>query len=257
MVLDDEIAAAEAVAERLSASAAQATTTFRSFTLCLTGGRTPERMYKLLADPARQWRAQIDWPNVHLFWGDERHVPPDHPDSNYRMAARALIDHVPVAPEQVHRVRGELPDAQEAARLYETEVREGFARADRRDQTFDVMLLGLGEDAHIASIFPESPLLAGASHTPVAAVWASHLNAWRITLTPPSLLDAHRIVMLVAGAQKADAVHAALELPADARRWPAHLLREADNRVEWYLDRAAAGKLSPSGRSGKVEEVEK
>jgi 6-phosphogluconolactonase len=256
-VLDDEIGAAEAVAERLSASAAAANAEWHSVTLCLTGGRTPERMYKLLADPAREWRARIPWPNVHLFWGDERHVPPDHPDSNYGMAARALIDHVPVRPEHVHRIRGEVADAHEAARLYEAELRDGFARAGRRDQTFDVMLLGLGEDAHIASIFPGSPLLARPSQTRVAAVWASHLNAWRITLTPPALLDARRIVMLVAGAKKADAVHAALEVPTDATRWPAHLLRKADDRVEWFLDRAAARKLSQSGRSGKVEEVKK
>jgi 6-phosphogluconolactonase len=243
-VFDDEIAAAAAVAERLSASAAQAIAAFRTVTICLTGGRTPERMYKLLADPARRWRGDVDWPNVHLFWGDERHVPPDHPDSNYGMAARALIAHVPVPPEQVHRFRSELPDAHEAARFYEAELRDGFARAGRRDQTFDMMLLGLGEDAHIASIFPGSPLVAASSHTRVAAVWAQHLNAWRMTLTPPALLDARRIVMLVAGEQKADAVQAALELQADIRRWPAHLLREADDRVEWFLDRAAARKLS-------------
>ncbi len=130
-----------------------------SATICLTGGRTPERLYQLLADPARPWRARIDWPLVHLFWSDERHVPPDHPDSNYGMAARALIDHVPIPPDQVHRMRGELPDARDAARAYEAELREGFARARRQDQTFDVLLLGLGEDAHIASIFPGSPLL--------------------------------------------------------------------------------------------------
>jgi 6-phosphogluconolactonase len=247
-VFDDEIAAAEAVAERLGASAAEAIAAFRTVTVCLTGGRTPERMYQLLADPARQWHGHIDWPNAHLFWGDERHVPPDHPDSNYGMAARALIAHVPVPPVQVHRIRGELPDAHDAARLYAAELREGFARAGRRDQVFDVMLLGLGEDAHIASIFPGGPLVAESSPTRVAAVWASHLNAWRITLTPPALLDARRIVMLVAGDKKADAVHGALELPTDARRWPAHLLREADDRVEWFLDRAAARKLSPAAR---------
>ena len=245
-ILDDEVAAAEAVAERLSVSAAQAIAEFRSVTLCLTGGRTPERLYRLLADSARRWRAQIDWPNVHLFWGDERHVPPDHPDSNYGMAMRALIAHVPVPPEQVHRMRGEPADAHAAAVQYEAELPGGFARAARSDLTFDVMLLGLGEDAHIASIFPESPLFAEEHRrlTRVAAVWAPHLNVWRITLTPPALLDARRIVMLVAGEKKADAVHAALELATDVRRWPAHLLRETDDRVEWFLDRAAAKKLS-------------
>jgi 6-phosphogluconolactonase len=248
-IRDDEIAVAEAVAERLAASATQAIEAFRNATICLTGGRTPERLYRLLADPARPWRGQIDWPNVHLFWGDERHVAPDHPDSNYGMAARALIAHVPVRPDHVHRIRGEMPDAHEAALNYEAALREGFARAGRRDPTFDVMLLGLGEDAHIASIFPEGPLLGsdpstGSDPARVAAVWAPHLNTWRITLTPPALVDARRIVMLVSGETKAEAVHAALELPTDVRRWPAHLLRGADDRVEWFLDRAAAGRLS-------------
>jgi 6-phosphogluconolactonase len=142
-------------------------------------------------------------------------------------------------------MRGEIPDAQVAATEYEAELREAFARAGRHDQTFDVMLLGLGEDAHIASIFPESPLRGDEPGSPrrVAAVWAPHLNAWRITLTPPALVDAHRIVMLVAGHKKADAVHAALELPTDVGRTPAHLLRPADQRVEWFLDRAAAANI--------------
>ena len=252
-ILDDEVAAAEAVAERLSASAAQAVAEFRNVTICLTGGRTPERLYKLLADPARPWRAQIDWPNVHCFWGDERHVPPDHPESNYGMAARALIAHVPVPPEQVHRMRGEVTDVHAGAAQYERELHEGFGHAARRNETFDVMLLGLGEDAHIASIFPESPLLQDAHEAPrrAAAVWAPHLNAWRITLTPAALTDAHRIVMLVAGDKKADAVHAALELATEVRRWPAHLLREADDRVEWFIDRAAAKKLSAHVARGR------
>ena len=249
-ILDDEIAVANAVAERLTAAAGQAIEAFRNATICLTGGRTPERLYRLLADPGRPWRSRIDWPNVHLFWGDERHVPPDHPDSNYGMAARALITHVPVRPEHVHRIRGEMPDPHEAALEYEAQLREGFPRAGRRDQTFDVILLGLGEDAHLASIFPESPLLGsdpttGSDPVRVVAVWAPHLSAWRMTLTPRAVIDAHRIVMLVAGEKKAEAVHAALDRPTDVRRWPAHLLREADDRVEWFLDRAAARRLSP------------
>lgn len=250
-ILDDEVAAAEAVADRLAASAADAIADLGNVTICLTGGRTPERLYKLLADPGRPWRSQIDWPRVHLFWGDERHVPPDHADSNYRMAARALIDHVPIPPEEVHRMRGETPDAHVAATEYEVELRDGFARAGRGSETFDVMLLGLGDDAHIASIFPASPLVEEGPQSPrrVAAVWAPHLNAWRITLTPPALLDAHLIVMLVAGAKKADAVHAALERPTDVQRWPAHLLRPADDRVEWFIDRAAARTLSAKWKS--------
>ena len=249
-ILEDEQALAEAAAARFTAIAGDAIETFQSATICLTGGRTPERLYRLLADPSHPWRARIDWPLVHLFWGDERHVPPDHPESNYGMAARALLQQVSVAPAHLHRIRAELPDPREAALDYEMTVRDGFARAHRRNRTFDLMLLGLGEDGHIASIFPGSPLLetdpgAGSDAVLVAAVWAPHLAAWRVTLTPPALLDARAIVMLVSGEKKADAVHAAIELPTDVTRWPVHLLRQASDRVEWFLDRGAAAKLSP------------
>jgi len=266
-VLENEVELAEAVADRVTALAGYAVEAFRGVTICLTGGYTPARLYRLLADPARPWRGRIEWPLVHLFWSDERHVAPDHPDSNYGMATRALVEHVPVPAEQVHRMRGELPDARAAALEYEAALRDGFVRARRRDRRFDLLLLGLGEDAHIASIFPGSPLLGsepnpamgsdpnpvtgsdpnpvlGSDPNRVAAVWAPHLDAWRITLTPPALLDARAIVLLVSGATKADAVHAALERPTDAGRWPAHLLRDAGGRVEWFIDRAAAARLS-------------
>jgi 6-phosphogluconolactonase len=226
-----------------------------SAVLSLTGGSTPRRLYSLLADAAQPWLSRIPWPRVHLFWGDERHVPPDHQDSNYGMAAQALIEHVPLPAAQVHRMRGELAEAGEAAREYARELRTGFTAAGRHDRTFDVMLLGLGEDAHIASIFPGSELLQSRTMKDrpapapfvdderVAAVWARHLRAWRITLTPNALLDARAIVLLVAGAQKADAVHAAIEAPVNISRWPAQILREAGDRVEWIIDRAAAARL--------------
>ena len=241
IVADDEEALAGAAAERITALTGQSIERRGRAAICLTGGTTPERLYEALADPSRPWHRRIDWARVHLYWGDERHVPPDHPESNYGMAARALVNQVPIPPAQVHRMRGELPDAADAAREYEPVLPD----------TFDVMLLGLGEDAHIASIFPGSPLL-GADHATgdrrglapkVAAVWAAHLNAWRITLTPPALLASRAIVMLVAGPSKADAVHAALKMPDDVQRYPAQLLHAAGDRVEWFVDRAAAGRL--------------
>jgi 6-phosphogluconolactonase len=254
-VTADEEELARAGAERLTTLIEQAVAARACAMVSLTGGSTPRRLYSLLADAAQQWRARIEWPRVHLFWGDERHVPPDHPDSNFGMANDALIRHTPIPQSQVHRMRGEISDAWKAAHEYERELRDGFEAAGRRDHTFDVMLLGLGEDAHIASIFPGSELRVGrpipgrrpdvgrgftARQECVAAIWASHLNAWRITLTPAALLDARAIVMVVAGKSKAGAVRAALEMPPDVKRWPAQLLREAGDRVEWILDRAAS-----------------
>ncbi len=214
-----------------------------SAVVSLTGGSTPRRLYEMLGDAAQPWRSRIDWSRVHLFWGDERHVAPDHPDSNFGMARDALVAHVPLLPSHVHRMRGEIPDASQAAADYERELREGFAAAGRRDLTFDLMLLGLGEDAHIASIFPGSAILGAPDQARVAAVWAPHLNAWRITLTPSAILDARAIVMIVAGAAKAEAVRAAIEGPEDVARYPAQLVRRAGDRVTWLIDRAAASGL--------------
>jgi 6-phosphogluconolactonase len=293
----DERALAQRAAERITSLVEQSVAARGSATVCLTGGSTPRHLYSLLADRQHPWRERMPWGAVHLFWGDERHVPPDHTDSNYGMAAQAMIRHVPVPDAQVHRMRGEIADARDAARTYARELATAFTRAGRADRTFDVMLLGLGEDAHIASIFPGSELLdrrstdgraagdrgpghagrvavptAGAAGprlgaTPagdggtraladddrVAAVWAAHLDAWRITLTPDALLDARSIVVIVAGDKKADAVHAAIEEALDVRRWPAQLLREADDRVEWMIDRAAAARLQAGGTRAGTE----
>src|SRR3989338_4686044 len=199
----------------------------------------------MLADGDRPWRTRIDWERVHLFWGDERHVPPDHPDSNFGMAARALGGRAPIPPAQVHRVRAELPDATAAAVDYRAAIEAGFAAAGRAGALFDAMLLGLGEDAHVASLFPGDPLLTGRlddRDARVAAVRVARLGAWRITLTPRALLAARALVVIVAGAGKAEAVRAALDLPDDVLRWPAHLLRAADDRVEWIMDAAAAAR---------------
>ena len=235
---------ARRAADRLSTLIAAAIAERSSALVSLTGGGTPRLLYAALADPAREWRSRIDWSRVHLFWGDERHVPPEHPESNFGMANEALVRRVPIPAAHVHRMRGELADASVAAREYERALEAGFQAAGRPDLTFDVMLLGLGEDAHIASIFPGSELLQRQGKPDrVAAVWAAHLNAWRITLTPDAILDARAIVMIVAGAKKADAVHAAVDAPRDVARWPAQLLREADDRVEWIIDRAAASRL--------------
>jgi 6-phosphogluconolactonase len=265
-VVRDEGALAEAAAGRLTSLVEQATAERGSAVVSLTGGSTPRRLYALLGDATQPWRTRIDWSRLHLFWGDERHVPPDQADSNYGMARAALLDQVPVPPAHVHRMRGEIANAADAARAYEEELHDGFASAGRTDRTFDLMLLGLGEDAHIASIFPQSELLrrpVKGRPTPdedgrtlpedvgrplmgrlVAAVRAPHLDAWRITLTPPAILDARAILMVVAGSKKADAVRAAIEAPLDVARRPAQLLRAADDRVEWILDQAAASRLT-------------
>lgn len=246
-VADDEVDLASRAAERIAQLIADAVDARGSAVVSLTGGTTPRLLYSTLADSRQPWRNRIPWTQVQLFWGDERHVPPDDSDSNYRMAKVSLLDHVPIPADHVHRMRGELPDAHEAAADYER-VLNSVASAFRRKNLFDLMLLGVGGDGHIASIFPGSELLEPRVERPltgrrVAAIWAPHLEAWRITLTPEAILDSRAIIVLVAGPGKAHAVRAALHEPLDVKKYPAQLLRSADDRVEWFVDRAAAARL--------------
>jgi 6-phosphogluconolactonase len=258
--------------------------------IALAGGSTPRALYRLLADPAAPFRARIDWQAIHFFWGDERHVPTDHPDSNFRMAREAMLDHVQVPAAHVHRIAGEEPDAARAARLYERELIEVFGlRRDRgngeeaaggegaageahaagdagaaRDAEavsdaarewprFDLVLLGLGEEGHTASLFPGSPLLADQrprrSRRPrrlTAAVWVEKLATWRITLTPPVLDHAATVIFLVSGAAKAPALAAVLEGEWRPELYPAQVVAPVDGRLLWLVDRAAAAQLRSS-----------
>jgi 6-phosphogluconolactonase len=245
----DAAALAEATAQRIAALLRHACESDGTAHICLTGGQTPRETYRRLALATS--RGTIDWERVHLFWGDERMVPPDHEDSNFGMADAALILPAGIPTRNIHRIRGELPDAEQAARDYERVLRR-FHRPGRPQ--FDVVLLGLGADGHIASLFPGNPLLTAGGQSPLelarttyahltAAVWAETLRRWRVTLTPRALLDASAILMLTAGGTKADAVKAVLQGSDDLARWPAQLLRHAGDRVEWWMDRAAAARL--------------
>lgn len=254
-VVADKPVMSEAAAERITSLIEAAVAARGVAAVSLTGGSTPDVVYRLLADPKRPCRQRIDWQRLHVFWGDDRDVPPDHPDSNYGLAYRLLLRHVTIPETQVYRIRGELP-ASDAGRLYDAVLRA------RRDHTvgplFDMMLLGIGDNAHIASIFPESPLVAGRKAPPydtgrqtvlATGVHVPELNAWRITMTPAALLDSAAIVMIAAGASKADAIAAAIEGPLDVVRYPAQLLREAGDRVEWIIDAAAAARLRAAPRA--------
>jgi 6-phosphogluconolactonase len=251
----DKPAMSVAAAERFTSLVETAIASRGAAAISLTGGSTPDLLYGLLADPLRPWRDRIDWQGVHVFWGDERAVPPDHPDSNYGLAYRLLLQHVSIPDTQVHRMRGELQPL-DAGQLYDAALRA------RRDQTagplFDVMLLGIGDNVHIASIFPGSTLLSPARDrtaphwppTPLATGLAvPELSAWRITMTPVALLDSAAIVVIADGASKADAVAAAIEGPLDVTRYPAQLLRDAGDRVEWIMDAGAAARLRVAPRA--------
>jgi len=201
----------QAVAERGAAS------------LALAGGTTPRAMHEVLAT-----LPGVDWAQVSIYFGDERCVPPDHADSNYRMARESLLTRVPIPESNVHRMLGELPDRDAAARAYAAEL----------PAALDVVVLGIGEDGHTASLFPGSPALDEREQL-VLPVIGPKPPPERLTLTPPALERAHNLVMLAAGAGKADAVARALGGPLDPRSTPAQWAR----RGRWLLDRAAAARL--------------
>jgi 6-phosphogluconolactonase len=226
-----------AAAEEVARAAERAVAERGRFTLALSGGSTPRPLYRLLAsDP---YRERLPWSAIHLFWGDERHVPPDHADSNFRMAREAMIDHVPVPPGNVHRVAAEDPDARRAAAAYESELRSFFGLAPGEQPAFDLLLLGIGPDGHTASLFPGSPAVNESDHV-VVAPWVEAQRTFRITLTPPALNRGRLALFLVSGEDKADALHAVIEGEREPDRYPAQVVE--GNRL-WMVDRAAASRL--------------
>lgn len=223
---------AEAAARAFVEEASTAIAERGRFAVALAGGSTPKATYEVLA---RDHVSDVDWPNVHVFFGDERTVPPNHEDSNYRMAREALLDHVPVG--FVHRMRGELPP-EEAAAACEEELRE-FSGGEA--PVLDLIMLGIGGDGHTASLFPETSALEVTDRLAVANP-VPKLDTTRLTLTVPVLNAARQIYFLVAGEDKAEALKEILEGDADPRRYPAKLVRPPGG-VTWMVDGAAAGML--------------
>lgn len=202
------------------------------FSLVLSGGSTPRALYARLAQSN-----EIDWSSVHVFWGDERAVPPDHADSNYRMAKEALLDHVALPQENIHRIPAEYTPA-EAALHYE-QVLNSYLGEDSR---FDLVLLGMGDDGHTASLFPETAAL-DETRRKVVANYVPKLAAWRITLTAPLINQAHHVAFLVAGEDKAAPLHEVLNGVRQVRVYPSQLIAPDEGELLWFVDRAAAAKL--------------
>jgi len=247
----------EAAAREFLAIAAAAIHARGRFAVALSGGNTPRGVYERIA---ATWREApddpLEWSRVHLFWGDERYVPHDHPESNYRMAREALISRVPIPPGNVRPVPTDLPDPREAAARYEATLREFFgpppgaaegggagegastgpgAAAPPR---FDLVLLGLGADGHTASLFPGTGA-PDVTDRLATAVHVAKLDAWRITLTLPLLNHAANVIFLVTGADKAAILRAIIEGPATDPPYPARRVRPAGSLL-WIADRAAA-----------------
>ena len=201
---------ARAAAEDCLRLALEAVAARGRFSVALAGGSTPKRLYALLAGGQEDFfRTRFPWEKTHFFWGDERHVPPDHPDSNYRMAFETMLSKVPVSPSQLHRIEAEITDASKAAENYEQDLLQHFRIGRGVWPQFDLALLGLGPDGHTASLFPNTEVLDETTRL-AAAVWVPKFQTWRITLTAPLLSHTSHILFLVGGKDKSEALRAVL-----------------------------------------------
>jgi 6-phosphogluconolactonase len=233
-VLPDASAVAVAVADRFIAVAQRSIGERGRFRVALSGGSTPKRVYALLVSEPRV-RA-MDWSRVDFFWGDERAVPPDHPESNFGVAYQMLIAALPnVRPEAIHRMPAEGPDLDAAALAYEAELRLAFGARGDDPPAFDLIWLGMGPDGHTASLFPGSAALDVIDRW-VVGNWAPGPQAWRMTLTFPVLDAAREVLFVVTGADKADALE---RVRAGDQELPAARVRAAN--IDWLIDAAAAG----------------
>ena len=232
-VFDNLERLSQAAAEIFADAASEAIAARGRFGVALSGGNTPRRLHELLA--SGPFRDQIDWKSVHLFFGDERCVSPDDPRSNFRMARETLLDHVPIPAENIHAVRGDLDPAQAAAQ-YGSELKRYFGM---ESPVFDLILLGLGDNAHTASLFPHTPVL-NEKEKWVADVYVKELDMYRVTFTAPLINQANQVVFLASGADKASALQYVIEGAYHPQEYPAQLIRHP----LWLVDKAAAHKLA-------------
>jgi 6-phosphogluconolactonase len=228
--------ASRALAERIAETARVAVEEQGQFTMALSGGKTPELLYGLLAS---EYAEKMEWNSIHLFWSDDRYVPQDHPDSNFRMAHHAWISKVPIPPENVHRIQTEEETPEKAAESYERTLAEFFRASEEvPDTTFDVMLLGIGTDGHTASLFPGSPVLAEKRR------WVVSVDApppvfpkKRITLTLSLINSAREVIFLAFGEEKRNVIRTILEEPEKTvKTYPAAMVK-ARERLLWYVDK--------------------
>lgn len=239
-VYPTRIAAAHAAAAQFVATAEKAIAARGRFSVALSGGNTPRDVYRLLA--SSEYSPMIDWKLAQIFWGDERAVPLNDPENNALMALDSLLNHVPIPPENVHRIQSQLPP-QDAAQDYEQTLRAYFAGRGLVLPRFDLVLLGLGAEGHTASLFPHSSVLGEREHW-VAASFVDPAKSWRITLTPVALNAASKVIFLAGGEEKAQALKQVLGDTKNPDLLPAQIIDPPQGQVLWIVDKAAAALLN-------------
>ena len=234
----------EAAAAEFIALAVEAVRSKGRFCVALCGGSTPRGLYTLLANQAQH---SLPWEKIYFFWGDERHVPPDHPESNYRIAFEAMLSKVPIPAENIFRIHAEEKDADAAARAYEQTLTVFFHLKPGEFPRFDLMLLGMGPDGHTTSLFPGTRALHEKNQL-VVANWVDKLNAHRITMSLPVLNNSVYVLFLVSGGDKANVLREVFENQTE--ELPASLVRPMNGRLVWLVDREAAGALPKQMANG-------
>jgi 6-phosphogluconolactonase len=241
-ILQDGAAIAKRAAQEFVQAAAAAAKQNGVFNVALAGGSTPKALYGLLATDAAL-RSQVPWDKMHLFFGDERHVGQDQADSNFRMVTEALLSRAPLQAAQVSRIKGEYPDAEQAALEYEKVLREYFKLKDGEYPKFDLVLAGMGNEGHTLSLFPGTKALHADGRV-VVRNWVGKLYTERITLTAPAASNATRVLFMVTGADKGLALKAVLEGPYEPEQLPAQLLQPKNGKLLWLVDTAAGSMLT-------------
>jgi 6-phosphogluconolactonase len=248
-VYQQQDALSRAVAEHF-ASGIQAAVAARGLArIAISGGGSPKPVFSLLADPKEPYRERIPWNRLFVFWVDERCVPPDHEDSNYRVARELLLSRVPIAPENVIRIQGEL-DPEEGAAVYESAIRGHFRLEGAEVPIFDVLHLGMGNDGHTASLFPHTAGLHELGRVAIANHVPQQKESWRVTLTSPVINAARDVFFLVDGSKKADPLARVLQDDYDPEELPSQLIQPESGRLLFYLDGAAAAHLPPPDAHG-------
>lgn len=239
-VFEDPQSLFEGAAEEFASQTTAAVRSRGRFTVALSGGSTPRSLYSLLAT-----RASLPWDKIYFFFGDERHVPPDNPESNYRMARESLLSKIPIPPENIFRVPAENPDANKAAEAYQQTLRTFFNTAPGSFPRFDMILLGMGPDGHTASLFPGTAALQEKARW-VVSNWVEKFKTDRLTLTLPVLNNAAVVMFLVSGQDKAGILKEVLEGTQPGEHVPSKLIKPSNGELIWMVDRAAATQLSGS-----------
>jgi 6-phosphogluconolactonase len=247
-VYNDADALSRAAAEHFLEGAQAAVRANGVARIAISGGSTPKRTFELLANPAEKFAKAMPWGQIELYWVDERTVPPDNKDSNYRMTREALLSKVPLKPELIFRIEGELNPEQAAAR-YESAIRNHLRLEGAQGPRFDLLSLGIGNDGHTASLFPHTEAL----HEMIRIAVANHvpqLNTWRVTLTWPVINEASSVFFLIAGKDKAQPLHDILLGKYDPETLPSQLIRPRSGKLLMLVDKDAAAMLPPPDANG-------